>query len=75
MSQAKKAWFFINNPPQWSEEYQAFVLDFYSRVEFPSVKNFQLIEVNNSQGMFNLQFGKVDENLYNLDYMAPFSLI
>jgi hypothetical protein len=25
--------------------------------------------------MFSLQFGKVDENLYNLDYMAPFSLL
>jgi tubby-related protein 1 len=44
-------------------------------VEFPSVKNFQLIDLNKSQGMFSLQFGKVDENLYNLDYMGPFSLI
>jgi tubby-related protein 1 len=70
-----KVKYFINNPPQWSDEYQAFVLDFYGWVEFPSVKNFQLIEASNSKGMFSLQFGKVDQNLYNLDYMTPFSLI
>ena len=31
---------FVNNPPEWNDEHDAFVLDFYNRVEKPSVKNF-----------------------------------
>lgn len=31
---------FLNQKPFWNEEYQAYVLDFYQRVEYPSVKNF-----------------------------------
>lgn len=35
---------FINRPPKWNEKLQAFVLNFYGRVEKASVKNFQLVE-------------------------------
>lgn len=66
---------FINNPPKWSDEHQAFVLDFYNRVEKASVKNFQLVERDDEGFKVLLQFGKVDDNLYNLDYQYPFSLV
>lgn len=65
---------FMNNPPQWSDEYEAFVLDFYNRVEQASVKNFQLIEIGDGTQGVCLQFGKIDKNIYNLDYKYPFSL-
>ena len=66
---------FTNNPPKWSDEHEAFVLDFYNRVECPSVKNFQLIEHNDEGFNVLLQFGKIDDNVYNLDYQYPFSLV
>lgn len=66
---------FINNPPKWSDEHQAFVLDFYNRVEKASVKNFQLVERDDDGFKVLLQFGKIDDNLYNLDYQYPFSLV
>ena len=66
---------FMNNPPQWSEEHEAFVLDFYNRVEQASVKNFQLIEVGDGEKEVFLQFGKIDNNIYNLDFKYPFSLM
>ena len=65
---------YMNNPPQWSEEHEAFVLDFYNRVEQASVKNFQLIEVGDDNQEVFLQFGKIDNNIYNLDFKYPFSL-
>ena len=34
---------FVNKPPKWNETIQAYVLNFYGRVDKPSVKNFQLI--------------------------------
>jgi len=40
------ATYLINKPPKWSQEVEAFVLDFYGRVKQASVKNFQLINEN-----------------------------
>lgn len=41
----------------------------------PSVKNFQLVEYADDGFKVLLQFGKVNDGLYNLDYQAPFSLL
>lgn len=70
-----KALHFVNNPPKWSDEHEAFVLDFYNRVEKASVKNFQLVEQSDEGFNVLLQFGKIDDNLYNLDFQYPFSLV
>jgi tubby-related protein 1 len=45
-------------------------LNFSGRVQTPSVKNMQL---ENEQGEILLQFGKVDEHRFHLDYKAPFT--
>lgn len=60
----------INKPPKWSAENDAFVLDFYDRVKKPSVKNFQLINELDEDYIF-LQFGKVEEHLFNMDFQWP----
>ena len=46
------SWSNFNKPPKWSEEYQAFVLNFYGRVRLASVKNFQLIDEKNDNYIF-----------------------
>ena len=60
----------INKPPKWSPENDAFVLDFFDRVKKPSVKNFQLINELDEDYIF-LQFGKVEEHLFNMDFQWP----
>ena len=35
---------YVNRPPKWNSVVEAYVLNFYGRVDKPSVKNFQLIE-------------------------------
>lgn len=60
----------INKPPKWSEEYQAFVLNFYGRVRLASVKNFQLIDESRENYIF-LQFGKVNEHEFTMDFQWP----
>ena len=60
----------INKPPKWSAENDAFVLDFFDRVKKPSVKNFQLINELDEDYIF-LQFGKVDEDIFNMDFQWP----
>ena len=45
-------------------------LNFSGRVLHPSVKNCQL---ENEEGECLLQFGKVDDNNFHLDYKAPFT--
>ena len=60
----------INKPPKWSEEYQAFVQNFYGRVKIASVKNFQLIDESKPEHIF-LQFGKVSEHFFTMDFQYP----
>lgn len=51
-----------------------FRLNFRGRVTVPSIKNFQLIpddELNN----IILQFGKVDDDSFHLDFKAPFNAL
>ncbi|CAD8064639.1 unnamed protein product [Paramecium sonneborni] len=61
---------YVNRPPQWNSKHKAFVLNFYQRVDKPSVKNFQLI-VENKEDNILLQFGRVGDDLFNLDFQYP----
>ncbi|CAD8058431.1 unnamed protein product [Paramecium primaurelia] len=61
---------YVNRPPQWNSRHKAFVLNFYQRVDKPSVKNFQLI-VDKKEDNILLQFGRVGEDLFNLDFQYP----
>lgn len=63
---------FINKPPKWNEQYQAFVLNFNGRVDKPSVKNFQLIEEKNEDVIY-MQFGRVGPDVFNVDFQYPLS--
>ncbi|CAD8174316.1 unnamed protein product [Paramecium pentaurelia] len=63
---------FINKPPRWDAKMKAHVLNFFGRVDKPSVKNFQLVKPNNHQ-FIHLQFGRVDDLLFNLDFCYPLS--
>jgi len=38
------------------------------RVQEPSIKNFQMCLEDDQSEDVKLQFGKVDENVYNLDF-------
>jgi len=45
-------------------------LNFHGRVSIPSVKNFQLVSVDDPNHII-CQFGKVAEERFNLDFKAP----
>ena len=47
-----------------------FRLNFSGRVSMPSVKNFQLVSKKNISDVI-CQFGKVDEDIFHLDFKAP----
>jgi tubby-related protein 1 len=51
---------------------QAFVLNFNGRVDRASVKNFQLIDDHDEAKVY-LQFGRVGEKDFNLDFQWPLS--
>lgn len=51
---------------------QAFVLNFNGRVDKASVKNFQLID-NEDETRIYLQFGRVGDQEFTLDFQWPFS--
>jgi tubby and related proteins len=51
---------------------QAFVLNFNGRVDKASVKNFQLIDDRDENKIY-LQFGRVGDQMFNLDFQWPFS--
>lgn len=61
---------YINRPPKWNDHVQAYVLNFYGRVDKPSVKNFQLVEEGGVDSIL-LQFGRVGEEMFNLDFQHP----
>ncbi|TKR96095.1 hypothetical protein L596_010163 [Steinernema carpocapsae] len=58
-----------NKTPFWNEQNQVYQLDFGGRVTQESAKNFQ-IEYNERQVM---QFGRIENGCYTLDFCAPFS--
>lgn len=60
---------FTNKKPAWNEKLKAYVLNFNGRVTKASVKNFQLVEEGSETVI--LQFGKVSDNRFSLDYRYP----
>lgn len=63
---------FTNKNPKWNDQLQAFVLNFNGRVEKPSVKNFQLIDERSDDRIY-LQFGRVTNDTFNMDFEWPLS--
>lgn len=59
-----------NKQPVWSDETQAYVLNFHGRVTQASVKNFQLVHCADEDYIV-LQFGRIAENTFTLDYNFP----
>jgi tubby-related protein 1 len=62
----------VNRQPKWNDVVQAFVLNFYGRVDKPSVKNFQLVDQASDDNIY-LQFGRIGEDMFNLDFQWPLS--
>jgi hypothetical protein len=60
-----------NKRPFWNEQSQVYQLDFNGRVTQESAKNFQ-IEYQNRQV---LQFGRIENGAYTLDFSSPFSAV
>ncbi|MCD9558761.1 Tubby- protein 3 [Datura stramonium] len=67
-----------NKAPRWHEQLQCWCLNFNGRVTVASVKNFQLVaSVGDEAGQEHenviLQFGKVGEDVFTMDYQYPIS--
>nr|TKW16887.1 hypothetical protein SEVIR_5G328800v2 [Setaria viridis] len=70
-----------NKLPRWHEHLQCWCLNFHGRVMVASVKNFQLIApagtgepwgVQDDETVI-LQFGKVEDDVFTMDYRQPLS--
>lgn len=59
-----------NKQPVWSDDTQAYVLNFHGRVTQASVKNFQLVHAADEDYIV-LQFGRISDDLFTLDYNFP----
>ncbi|GAB2278036.1 Tubby-like F-box protein 7 [Dionaea muscipula] len=72
-----------NKAPRWHEHLQCWCLNFHGRVTVASVKNFQLIATTNGHNsqphekgeeeQVLLQFGKVSDDIFTMDYRRPLS--
>uniref|UniRef100_A0A2P2JMB5 Tubby C-terminal domain-containing protein n=1 Tax=Rhizophora mucronata TaxID=61149 RepID=A0A2P2JMB5_RHIMU len=70
-----------NKAPRWHEHLQCWCLNFHGRVTVASVKNFQLVAMadpSQSGGKGDeetvlLQFGKVGDDIFTMDYRKPLS--
>ncbi|CAL0326510.1 unnamed protein product [Lupinus luteus] len=70
-----------NKAPRWHENLQCWCLNFHGRVTVASVKNFQLVAVvdqsqpggKGDEEMVLLQFGKVGDDTFTMDYRQPLS--
>ncbi|XP_018431980.1 PREDICTED: tubby-related protein 3 [Nanorana parkeri] len=59
-----------NKAPVWNDDTQSYVLNFHGRVTHASVKNFQIVHDNDPEYIV-MQFGRVAEDLFTLDYSYP----
>ncbi|OAF66123.1 hypothetical protein A3Q56_06150 [Intoshia linei] len=59
-----------NKKPIWNEETQSYVLNFFGRVTQASVKNFQIVHDNDVEYIV-MQFGRVADDVFTLDYNYP----
>jgi len=72
-----------NKCPRWHEQLQCWCLNFRGRVTVASVKNFQLVAAGEPAGpgqsgpdldkQVLLQFGKVGNDMFTMDYRYPLS--
>lgn len=70
-----------NKSPRWHEQLQCWCLNFKGRVTVASVKNFQLVasvdpchNVSDAeQNKVILQFGKIGQDIFTMDYRYPLS--
>ncbi|KAK1793714.1 hypothetical protein P4O66_001450 [Electrophorus voltai] len=60
----------LNKSPKWNEQTQSYVLNFHGRVTQASVKNFQIVHPDNEDYIV-MQFGKVAEDVFSMDYSFP----
>ncbi|KAG9447888.1 hypothetical protein H6P81_014016 [Aristolochia fimbriata] len=73
--------FLKNKTPRWHEHLQCWCLNFHGRVTVASVKNFQLVATvdpsqpgsKGDEETVLLQFGKVGDDLFTMDYRQPLS--
>jgi len=63
---------FHNKQPRWNSSVNGYTLNFSSRVREPSVKNFQLVTCDDN-GDICMQFGKIQDGEYSLDFASPFT--
>ncbi|KAL4452633.1 hypothetical protein ABPG75_008295 [Micractinium tetrahymenae] len=63
-----------NKPPRWNQAMSAYCLNFGGRVTQASVKNFQLVSVDNMDRTI-LQFGKVAGDAFTMDYCYPMTAL
>uniref|UniRef100_A0A0N5A3P2 Tubby-like protein n=1 Tax=Parastrongyloides trichosuri TaxID=131310 RepID=A0A0N5A3P2_PARTI len=61
-----------NKSPQWNEDTQSYVLNFHGRVTQASVKNFQIIHEADPDYIV-MQFGRVSDELFTMDFRYPLS--
>ncbi|CAD8110991.1 unnamed protein product [Paramecium sonneborni] len=64
---------FMNRKPKWNEKTKSFTLNFYDRVKISSIKNFQLIKINEQPEQIYVQLGKENDQKFNLDFQSPLS--
>ncbi|KAJ6850974.1 tubby-like F-box protein 1 isoform X1 [Iris pallida] len=70
-----------NKAPRWHEHLQCWCLNFHGRVTVASVKNFQLVATTDpsqpggvgDEEAVLLQFGKVGDDVFTMDYRQPLS--
>ncbi|XP_016470344.1 tubby-like F-box protein 7 [Nicotiana tabacum] len=70
-----------NKAPRWHEHLQCWCLNFHGRVTVASVKNFQLVATldqsqpggKGDEDTVILQFGKVGDDVFTMDYRKPLS--
>ncbi|KAM9824228.1 tubby-related protein 3 [Neosynchiropus ocellatus] len=59
-----------NKAPVWNDDTQSYVLNFHGRVTQASVKNFQIVH-DNDPDYIVMQFGRVAEDTFTLDFNYP----
>eukprot|EP00043_Microstomoeca_roanoka_P006144 m.60566 g.60566 ORF g.60566 m.60566 type:complete len:408 (+) comp13294_c0_seq1:393-1616(+) len=63
-----------NKKPDWNEATNSYVLNFGGRVTRASVKNFQIVH-ESDENYIILQFGRVEEHGFTMDFQYPMSAL